>query len=196
MSATLLDCTRFAVFAVLALLDPVAGLSFNGTMASVWAIPTGLATSTPCDPRLAYDLGCNSWWLRDADWEVYLSQRGTMWPLLRANLGDNNESGVLLYFPAFLADPMHGGVALGRLDVVCSDLAGAGLRVIPFIGRPDYFGAGAANDTFNPVLDGSALAYLLGRIADIVSRPSVLSATSVVVSSRSALWVARVDFAR
>lgn len=164
-----------------------ASVNFSGTIASVWTIPTGLTSNTPCDPSLAYDLGCNSWWLRDADWEIYLSVRATMWPLLRSNLGDASGSSVLLYFPAFLADPIHGGVALGRFDAVCSDLATAGLRVIPFIGRPDYFGAGTANDTFNPVLNASALSYLLDRIADIVSRPSVLSISSVVVSFHCSL---------
>ena len=165
------------------LIAPVISSSANfvGTMASVWAIPTGLPSNTPCDTALAYDLGCNSWWLRDADWGVYLSQRDTMWPLLRSNLGDAPNSTAIIYFPAFLADPVHGGVALGRLDVVCADVSSAGLRVIPFVGRPDYFGMGNANDTFNPVLNATALSYLIARISDIVSRPTVTSVSSVVV---------------
>jgi hypothetical protein len=162
-------------------------VDFAGTMASVWAIPTGLANSTPCDQTLSYDLGCNSFWLRDSDWGVYISQRGTMWPLLRSNLGNTPGSTVLLYFPAFLADPKHAGVALGRFDIVLRDLSSIGLRVIPFIGRPDYFGSGNKNETSNPVLDSTALDYLVARIYDIVSRPIVRATASVVVRFKVAV---------
>jgi hypothetical protein len=96
-----------------------------------------------------------------------------MWPLIRYGLGDAPGATVILYFNAFLADPMHNGVALGRLDAVIGDVGAAGMRVLLFIGRPDYFGAGNASQTWNPVLNATARGYLLTQVAAIVGRPSV-----------------------
>ena len=155
--------------------------SLTHTLASVWQFPVGLPSPTPCDASLSFDLGCNSFWLREDDWAVYIAQQGTMWPLVRYSLGSQEGATVLLYFPLFLADPLHGGVALRRLDAAIADAARAGLAVALFVGRPDYFGAGNASQSWNPVLSAPARAYVLTQLAALVTpaRAATLSFLSL-----------------
>ena len=179
---------RGQLLAALAALLPQPTLplpSLAGTIASVWQMPTNLPSTQPCDVRLDPDLGCNSFWLREDGWGEYLQQRATMWPLVRASLGGGQPGAtVLLYFPLFLADPVHGGVALRRLDKALSDARAAGLRTALFIGRPDYHTNGSAGQTWNPVLDPAARAYVLAQLALLVT-----PARAAGLSSLSLYWM-------
>lgn len=157
-----------------------SSFTLTGTIASVWEYPTNLPTPTPCDPTLNFDLGCNSFWLREDGWGTYLQQQATMWPLLRSNLGSHPQSTVLLYFPLFLADPLHAGLALERLDQALSDARSAELATALFIGRPDYHGNGTSG-SWNPVLDATARSYVLDQLAALLTpaRASGLSFVSL-----------------
>jgi len=155
--------------------------SLVGTIASVWQLPTGLPTTQPCNPLLDFDLGCNSFWLREDGWGVYLQQRATMWPLVRSSLGGQPGATALVYFPLFLADPVHGGRALQRLDQALADARAAGLQTALFIGRPDFHTNGSAAQSWNPVLNPTARAYVLAQLAMLVTpaRAAGLSALSL-----------------
>ena len=147
--------------------------TLGATIASVWQQPTNLPRAAACDPALEFDLGCNSFWLSADAWSVYEAQRATMWPLVRSSMGDAPTATVLLYIGAWLADAMHGGRALSRLATVASDIRAAGMRVIPFIGRPEFRGNGTWAETGDPVHDTVARAYLLARVTDILNTTGV-----------------------
>jgi hypothetical protein len=152
---------------------PPPALNLTGVVASVWAQPTRLQTATPCDAGLAYDLGCNAFWTRDDSWATYLDARATMWPLVRASLGDAAGATVVISFNAFLADASFGGAALARLRAVLADVASARMRALLLVGRPDYFAPGNVSDTHDVVHDARARAYLLARVGDVLAAPGV-----------------------
>ena len=156
-----------------------SSMSLSGTLASVWQFPTALPTITPCDASLSFDLGCNSFWLRADGWGTYTQQRATMWPLLRSSLGDQPGATVLLYFPLYLADPVHGGLALARLDAALADARAAGLATALFIGRPDYHSNGTAAESWNPILSAPARAYVLAQLAALVTPARAARLTSI-----------------
>jgi len=152
--------------------------SFARTLATVWAQPTGLATSTPCDAAAPFDMCtaacCNSWWLRDDAWAVYEAARAKMWPLLRWGLGGGDDTALMLYFPAFLADASLAGAALARLATVVADCAALGgpAKVILLVGRPDFYGPrGLARH--DPVNNATARAHLTAALAAILAVPAL-----------------------
>jgi hypothetical protein len=152
---------------------PPPPLNLSGVVATVFVQPSGLNTSTPCDAALAYDLGCNAWWLRADSWAAYEAARATMWPLVRSSLGDVDGATVIIAFNAFLADASFDGVALARLRTVLADVAAARMRALLFLGRPEYAAPGRANDTGDVVHDAAARAYLLARVGDALAAPGV-----------------------
>jgi len=166
---------RLPLAPLLALLAarPVSALSLAGVIGTVWQQPSGLVHEAPCDAAVDFDLGCNAFWLSNTSWATYLEQRATMWPLVRHGLGAAPRATVLLYFGAWLADPMHGGVALSRFETVVADISAAGMGVLPFVGRPEFHGAGGVSDTADVVHDAAARAYLTARVGDIVRLPSL-----------------------
>ena len=180
MHCSRLPSVFFLLVQRLAFASSLPPFSVHGTIASVWEYPTNLPTPTPCDPTLSFDLGCNSFWLREDGWGTYLQQAPTMWPLLLSNLGNHPKSTALIYFPLFLADPMHNGLALQRLDVALADARAAGLQTALFIGRPDYSGNGSSG-SWNPVLNTLARSYVLAQLSNILTpaRASGLSFVSL-----------------
>jgi len=104
-----------------------------------------------------------------------------MWNLIKYNLGAQRGSTVILYFPLFLSDAVHGGLALSRLDAVIADITAAGLAVLLLVGRPDYYGAGNATDSWNPILSTAARAYVLQQLAVLATpqRAATLTALSL-----------------
>ena len=145
-------------------------LDLSGVRALVWAQPPNLSTSTPCDPSLNFDLGCNSFWLRSDGWATYLSTRASAWPLIKSA----GYTTTIVYFNAFLADAVHSGLALSRLAVVLADAAASGPpRTLLLVGRPDYYGNGLPSQTHDPVNNVTARSYLQARFADILSTPGV-----------------------
>jgi hypothetical protein len=145
-------------------------LDLTGVRALVWAQPPNLSTSTPCDPSINFDLGCNSFWLRSDGWSTYLSTRATSWPLAKSA----GFTTTIIYFNAFLADATHAGLALSRLAVVLADAVAMGpRRTLLFVGRPDFYGSGLPSQTHDPVNNITARKYLNARFADILATPGV-----------------------
>jgi hypothetical protein len=159
-----------------------------GTKATVWLFPPGLATSTPCDPSTSWDLCtpacCNVWWLREDGWAAYTAQAATQGPLLLSILPSPNAT-VLVLFPLFLADPLHAGVGLSRLNTVIRDMAAAGLRVQLFVGRPEYYGRGRSADTHDVVHNATAFASFATLLGSTLALPAVRAA----VHSVSVYWL-------
>jgi hypothetical protein len=160
---------------------PAASSTFSlaNTVATVWQLPVGLTTSQPCDPTLSFDLGCNSFWLRDSDWQHYTAVQASMWALVRYNLGSQQGATVVLYFPLFLADPLHSGLALARLDTVLADIRASGMQALLLIGRPDYYGRGLASSSWNPVLNPTALQYVQATLALIATPARAAQLTAI-----------------
>jgi hypothetical protein len=171
--------------------------SVAAVRSSVWLHPPGLPLLQPCDTSLSADLGCNSWWLRDDYWNIYLQQRATQWPLVLSSLGGNASGtgaaaspsdrgvairgaatsgaiSVVVYFPLFLADPIHQGVALERLSAVINDVVGAGMVPFLFIGRPEFYGNGSGTETRDVVHDNAARTYMLQTLLAILSSSSTI----------------------
>jgi hypothetical protein len=97
-----------------------------------------------------------------------------MWPLLRDGLGGGDNTTLLLYFPAFLADASLAGVALARLATVVADCAALGgpAKVILFVGRPDFYGPRGLGQ-HDPVNNATARAYLTTALAAMLAIPSL-----------------------
>jgi hypothetical protein len=92
---------------------------------------------------------------------------------LRLSLGTHANATAIVYFPAFLADPVHGGVPLARLDAVTTYMACNGVQPALLIGRPEFYGAGTFSNTRDVVHVPTNTAYLLSRVADILQLPAV-----------------------
>lgn len=85
----------------------------------------------------------------------------------------NSTGGVIVYFSAFLADPLHGGIPLARLATVVTDLFAAGMQVIILLGRPEFAGEGSWATAANPVNDAPRQALLLSYVRAVASLPAV-----------------------
>jgi hypothetical protein len=151
-------------------------------VATVWGSPSNQTAGSPCAPTLAGDLGCNAFWLRDEAWALYTRTQAASWILVRYSLGDTARMAVILYFPLFLADDVHGGVALARLDIVVADIVAAGMEVLLLVGRPDYYGHGTLAEQWNPVKNTAAQNYVMARLDALVRRPALAAPALSFVS--------------
>ena len=81
-------------------------------------------------------------WLNATSYSVWLSRRDADVAALRLSLGHSPNATAIVYFPAFLADAVHNGAALARLDSVITHFACNGVRPSLLVGRPEFYGAG------------------------------------------------------
>lgn len=130
------------------------------------------------------------WWLHDPAWTHYQASASSIWALFHSNLGHAAGATVILYVPAFVADPLFNGTGLARVNAVVADAAAAGLRVLLFVGRPEYQGDGTPFDTHDVVHDPASQAYLLARVRDLLSVPAVQQSVRFV----SVYWMGLSSF--
>lgn len=156
----------------------------------IWEGPTGFNCTTCAAPTLPRDLGANSWWLSDTGYALWLERRADDMQRLRLSLGTHANATAIVYFPAFLADPVHGGVPLARLDAVATYMACNGVQPALLIGRPEFYGAGTFSNTRDVVHVPTNTAYLLSRVADILQLPAVQAHVTLV----SVYWCGLASF--
>lgn len=157
--------------------DSTPSTSIAGTVATTFLFPAGLRTLTPCDPRTAYDLGCNNYLVNDAAWSQYQASKAATFTQLRNVLAapQNPLATVLIYAPAYLGDTAtQGAEPLSRLGEVVADVAASGLRPALWLGRPEYYGIrGNETGTHDVVHNATARIFLLACVAAVLAEPQV-----------------------
>lgn len=163
-----------ALVLVLVLIPSQAIATIAGSVGTVYLYPSGSGGSMfahDADVSLWHDQGDNVWWKRD--WPAFDAAKDRDVARLREMFGDDARILLLVYFPVYLADPMHGDVYLHRLAEVLSHFRANGIETALFLGRPEFTGNGRAADYHDVVHDAAARSALHAMIGRVLDHPGV-----------------------
>jgi hypothetical protein len=152
-----------------------------GSVGAIYLFPSGMAGSLfghDADANLFHDQGDNVWWKRN--WAAFDAAKARDVARLREQFGTDARILLHVYFPVYLADPVHGDVYLERLATVLEWFDDAGIETALFLGRPEFDGAGRASDYHDVVHDATARAKLLAMIARVLDAPRVAARVRLV----------------
>jgi hypothetical protein len=109
---------------------------------------------------------------------------------VRRSLGLHVNGTAFVYFPLYLADPMHGYEALARLGDVLQSLSCGGVHAALLLGRPEYWGAGTAAHSRDVVHNATHRQYMLDAVKTVLSHEGVYPFVGLV----SVYWLGAASF--
>lgn len=150
-----------------------------GSVGSIYLYPSGLSGSIRPDTSKDFDLGGNSWWLRD--WGAFAAAQTRDLADLRELYDDNPRTLLIVYFPLYLADTNYGGTYLDELETLLQWYNDHGVETMLFIGRPDYYYTGTTTQGYrDPINDATQQGYVVSGIQNILGHGAISSLVHLV----------------